>query len=383
MKDRAGDTVRTLQLAIIRQRRAIRVWYSAVASLLLAAAALAQSASDSAVVGGRTDQLELFPILSYDSDAGFGYGAKVFAWNYLGGDESIDITLFNSTKGERWYRLVFSIPDFERRQGTVYPLSFDIILDYDKWIASNYYGVGNAAREEDRTTYTKEPLEIGLMVGRGWTPTIASQVGLRTKAHRNTVDPDTASHTPGQLYTSRIDYWSLAGNLRYDTRNSYIDATRGLVVQCDLEYAPGLSINDVSFTKVSVALQVYEELFGRTSVAARGLFSEISGADLPLQVLLPVGGVSTLRGYPQDRFVDRVAAVVNGEFRFLIFWRFWGIVGIDAGRVWNAVHSLSFDDWKVAVVIGLRFKMDLFIVRMDFGVSKETTGFYLNFGQLF
>ena len=40
---------------------------------------------------------ELLPILSYDTDAGFGYGLKMFALNYLGNDESFDLTLFNST----------------------------------------------------------------------------------------------------------------------------------------------------------------------------------------------------------------------------------------------------------------------------------------------
>ena len=57
--------------------------------------------------------IELFPILSYDSDAGFGYGAKAFFYDQLNSRESFDIILFNSTKGEQWYKFVFSIPDFE------------------------------------------------------------------------------------------------------------------------------------------------------------------------------------------------------------------------------------------------------------------------------
>ncbi len=368
--------------------RSLRVVLCRVRWTLMAAACLfssvpAQPSPDSSAAPPPEKKIELFPILSYDTDAGFGYGLKIFGWNYLGIDESIDLTLFNSTKGERWYRVVFSVPDFERRQGTVYPLSFDLIFDYDKWIASNFYGVGNDARAEARVAYTKEPLDLALLAGRGASPSFAMQAGVRIRSVRNIVDPDTASPDPGHLYGGRVLYWAPMGSVRYDTRNSYIDATRGLVMQCDLEIAPATKANDVSFTKLSLTLQAYELLCGRSSVAVRGLFSALAGTDLPVQVLLPVGGGSTLRGYPQDRFLDRVAGVVNAEFRFPIYWRFWGIAGIDAGRVWGAVRQLSFNDWKSAAVFGLRFKMDLFIVRLDFGLSDETTGFYLNFGQLF
>lgn len=42
---------------------------------------------------------EAFPIINYDSDAGFGYGGKGFLFNYLKGKESFDLTLYSSTKG--------------------------------------------------------------------------------------------------------------------------------------------------------------------------------------------------------------------------------------------------------------------------------------------
>jgi hypothetical protein len=34
-------------------------------------------------------------------------------------------------------------------------------------------------------------------------------------------------------------------------------------------------------------------------------------------------------------------------------------------------------------VCGLRYYMDTFIVRLDVGLSDETTGLYLNFGHIF
>lgn len=63
---------------------------------------------------------EVFPIFSYDTDVGFGYGFKGFFYNFLEKKESFDLTVYNSTKGGRWYQFIFSSPDIQRRQGTKY-----------------------------------------------------------------------------------------------------------------------------------------------------------------------------------------------------------------------------------------------------------------------
>jgi hemolysin activation/secretion protein len=91
----------------------------------------------------------------------------------------------------------------------------------------------------------------------------------------------------------------------------------------------------------------------------------------------------TLRGYPQDRFLDKTAAVLNVELRFPIYWRFGGVVGVDAGKAFSSPSLAGFHNWAVNSLVGLRFSMDTFVVRADLGFGKETTGFYLNFGHLF
>ncbi len=66
-------------------------------------------------------RLDPFPIVTYDSDIGFGYGAKLFLLNQLKAGESFDLTLFNSSKGERWYRFVFSSARFRAAPGQGLP----------------------------------------------------------------------------------------------------------------------------------------------------------------------------------------------------------------------------------------------------------------------
>ncbi len=93
-------------------------------------------------------ETEVLPILSYDTDTGFGYGAKAFLYNKFNIQESFDLILFNSTKGEQWYKVVFSLPDFETRQGTEFPFALDLIFEYDKWKKYNIYYYGKSPFEK-------------------------------------------------------------------------------------------------------------------------------------------------------------------------------------------------------------------------------------------
>ncbi len=334
----------------------------------------------------QAGSLEFLPILSYDTDTGFGYGVKLFALNYVALDESFDLTLFNSTKGERWYRLVFSVPDFEIRQGTSYPLALDITIDYDKWIANRFFGIGNQSRYQDEETYTREPLELSLSLSRGVTPVLIGQGGLRYKAVRNynfSEGSRLSQLAPG-LNSARVSYASLFGTLRYDTRDSYIDPRSGFVFQGEVEAAPHLKVTDVGFTRFGLWLQYYGQLSQEKIVLASRLgLQALLGKSLPVQVLLPVGGNNTVRGSPQDRFLDMTSMVGNIELRFPIIWRFGGIAGMDCGKVWSSLSRLDLVRWATNPVVGLRLYMDTFVVRADVGFGKETTGFYLNFGHVF
>jgi len=338
------------------------------------------------VQSDSSSKLEFLPILSYDTDAGVGYGIKSFFLNYLHTDESFDVVLFNSTRGERWYRAVYSLPDFERRQGTVYPLALDLTIDYDKWIGYNFFGVGNTSSYANKEAYTREPLEMSAQLSRGFSEQWVGQLAVRYRTVRNfgfQDDSRLAALAPA-LNAGRATFVSLQGTIRYDTRNSFINPSSGIVLQGEVEESPSWSLGNVSFTRYAIWTQAYVPvLVPQTVLAVRGGLQDVSGDNLPIQVMLPIGGGSTLRGYPQDRFLGPVSAVMNVELRFPIIWRFGGIAGYDVGRVFGDIGQLGFATWRGNPMAGLRFYFDTFVVRLDVGFGPETTGFYLNFGQLF
>jgi endonuclease/exonuclease/phosphatase family metal-dependent hydrolase len=330
--------------------------------------------------------VEPFPILSYDTDVGFGYGAKLFLLNPLKENESFDMVLFNSTKGERWYRFVFSAPDFEVRQGRLYPHAIDLVVDYDKYLRNSFFGVGNGSKFDSREYYTREPLEVSVSLSRGFSRYEVGQLGLKYKSVRNFNFSDTSrlSTLSPALNAGTARYHSLYASYRYDSRNSFVNPSRGWVLQAEGEYAPQTSLTNVRMGRLAGWIQYYETLFyPKTILAVRLGMQELIGGNLPVQMLLPIGGNQTLRGSPQDRFLDKTSSIANVEIRFPIYWRFGGVLGYDAGKVSHQVSTMNLSSWASNLVVGLRFFMETFVVRMDLGFGKETTGFYLNFGQLF
>ncbi len=345
-----------------------------------------QSSSSDSLHAGR-GTFEFLPLFSYDTDVGFGYGIKGFFLDFLESSESFDVTIFNSTKGERWYRLVFSLPDFELRQGKPYEASLDVIVDYDKYLNNSFFGVGASSSAADRETYTKEPLEIHVVVGRGFSASLVGQLGVKIKLVRN-FNYDQAGNFAGTapINQGRSRGLTVTASVRYDSRNSFLHPSEGNVFQLDLEKGWVRLAGDYNLYSCSLSFQTYHVVFfPKTILAFRVVGQTTGGVDLPLHSYVSLGGTKTLRGYPLDRFLDRAALLANIEIRTLILWRFGGVVFFDAGSLAPQAgrFSLHGGRWKWNSGLGLRLMMETFIVRADLGFSREGTGFSFNFGQLF
>jgi len=324
-----------------------------------------------------TVEWELFPIINYDQDAGFGYGGKGFLYNLLEVNESYDLIICNSTKGERWYRFVFSIPDLLRRHGEKYSLALDFTIDYDKWIKYKFYpdSYSNESEYNSTENYIREPIELTALFSRGITEYFAAELGLRFKSLScYGFDPEGLLKNIKPLETQ---YLSLLFNLRFDTRNNLINPQSGFVFEIANELAKDLlNPYEQDFYKIGITGNYFISLFDPGFVlASRAVIQFITKDNYILA--LPLGGNNTIRGLPQDRYLSESTLLINNELRFHIWWRFGGIAGIDTG------NSETTPGWIINPVAGLRFYMDNFVVRFDIGFGKEETGLYFNFGHIF
>jgi outer membrane protein assembly factor BamA len=332
---------------------------------------------------------ELFPIVNYDTDTGFGYGGKAYVYDLISKNESFDITIYNSTKGERWYKLFISFPDVERRQGKKYSLAVDLDIDYDKWINYKYYGKPLFSIQsyvlDQSETYTREPIEITLNFSRAFTRNFVVSAGLRYQHIVCYNFSSTGSLKYNINYNNgSIQAFSIPLNIRYDTRDSFIDPKAGLVASTEVEPIREFSPKRNLAYKYGLNFQSYIPMYNNSLVlASRLIYQQITSSNISPLLFLTVGGNSSIRGIPQDRYISDEVILINNELRFPVYWRFGAIAGIDIGRAKPTPEQTGSNGWIINYVIGLRFHMDNFIVRCDFGIGKETTGLYFNFGHIF
>ncbi len=349
-------------------------------------------------------RVSLLPIVMYDTDTGFGYGVKAYLLNLLKANESFDLILFQSSGGERWYKLEFSLPDRELRQRKKYPLAVDVKVDYDKWINNNFFGVGSGSSFADLEKYTKEPFEVLLNLTHPFSRYLNGQLGFRFKHVSAYKFPagglrDSLMTYLGPDYISESAYLSNILTLRYDTRDSFNNPSRGYALQYDFETnwpqhklmksvsAKSLRFDwgdEFYFLRNSLSAQYYTVLwYPKTVLALRLQGQQQSGDNIPFQAMLPLGGGTTLRGTPAERYLVNATLVGNAEIRFPIYRALGGVIGYDAGIAADSISEVKLNQIVSNPVFGLRLYLYGIIARLDIGPGKDTMGLYFNFGHAF
>jgi outer membrane protein assembly factor BamA len=326
--------------------------------------------------------ISAFPILNYGSDAGLGFGGKGVTKNQLRHEESFDLILFGSSKGEQWCSFIFSVPDFEIRQGKRYPLALDLKLEYEKILKSNFFGFGNYSRDNE-FQFPKEVVKMELTLGHAFTERIIGEFGYRF-THYNVYDFNPAwgtitSATPG---AGKSMVSAVSARLRWDTRDSQINPHRGWRLFLAPELATRRLGSDWDFTKYRLETSAYLTVTGNHILAWRLWVQHVAGT-APYLELSKIGDSWTARGYKADRFMDKAMALASIEYRYPIYKKLGGVLFIDAGRVGARLGDFKVTDWHANEGLGLRYYLTNFVVRFDAGMSEEGTRIFFQFGQVF
>lgn len=338
-------------------------------------------AADQDQIGQRSRSF--LPILMYDSDIGLGFGIKSVWKNYLRCQESSDLLVFSSTKGEQDYALSFSFPDDEIRQGRIYPLAFDARIEYDKVLKSNFFGFGNGS-ENNEFQFPRESFSLWLAVSRALDKAIAIGINSRYAhytAYGYNLDWQTINAvTPG---AGRIDFITLKAFIHYDTRNSILNPNGGLKAELSIERELPVINTDYDFTKFRYEIGFYHKIISPAHILASRFWIQHVAGRAPYQELSKIGDSWTARGYKADRFLDKAMALISIEYRFPIYKKLGGVTFVDDGRVWPGMDKFCLKDWHSDFGIGLRLYLKNFVARLDIGHSHESTRIFFNFDQVF
>ncbi len=191
------------------------------------------------------------------------------------------------------------------------------------------------------------------------------------------------SELPSPAVPADTSTRSITLSLNRDTRNDFINPTKGYTIFASTEFAGGILGGDDNFTKLFTQLTGYYEFKDGQVIAGR-LGAGAGIKPLPSHVKFLLGGGDNLRGLKEPIEGDYIV-FGNAEYRFRIYEEIvGGVVFFDLGQAWNKGEGFTLDGMKYGVGIGARVTIPMLgMIRLDYGISNGQGRVYFGFGHTF
>jgi hypothetical protein len=408
---------------MLRFRSVITIGTGAILVAALTTRAHAQQRDDRAAsaAGSRFPrgwELSGVPALNFDADEGFGMGAALELYNYGAGVQpyrfTIQPTLLFTTEGRRDITVFFDAP-------ALLPGGWRMsaFAGSERQLAQPYYGVGNDTPFDPSSESAPNPYFYRF--GRARLRATAdfqhrlgassARILLGGGVARSTFDltphdsgttllaTQLAGQTPAP---ERANY--LRAGLLWDTRDREIGPLRGTWAEVLVQRVGKALGSTEDFTRWTTTVREYLPIASRLTFAQRVTAQGIEG-DAPFDELPIIqssfkqqeglGGSSSIRGIPKDRYIGKALLLSNSELRWhAADFRLHGRQSFialsafaDAGRVWPDRFDLStaLEDLHVGYGGGVRVGVGpSFIVATDVGHSNESTAaVYIGLGWMY
>lgn len=329
--------------------------------------------------------------------------AEVFETNFQGTGRTVGVN-FQSTGGRNGnsIELLFTEPYLDRHR-----TSLSVSL-YNKLVyrfTSNFFGGQIDPNLEQQYDERRRGITVGL--SRPLNDLLTASLGLRAEdVNTNRV----ATNLGGGFIRQDGSLTSLSLRGVYNNRDFDLDPAQGQYLALSLE--PGITnirsaeqqfldagvvkLGQSNFLRSSIDYRIYYSPQGRRTqpddkrqvFALRAYYGVISGS-VPFFEQFFIGGAETLRGYPEDRFWGKNAALLSFEYRQPIEKAFTAVFFVDVGHAWGGYPSVndftqreSFRP-EVGYGLGIRVRTPLGPLRIDYGIGRDGGRTHFSVGQVF
>jgi outer membrane protein insertion porin family len=333
--------------------------------------------------------------LGYGSYAGAVVGATYRDRNLFGYGRPLSTLMEWSERGYKWEILWEDPYFFDTEFGFKAKLSA-LTFDFDG------YAKLETGLRVDFTRKLSKQVEVGLVLS-----------GRHVEITSFDIDPTLIGDT--NYFVSSIGLTQTT-----DLRDSKVNPTRGFVFDSTLDFAPRALSSDISFIRSTGRVSYYLP-FGHEpkpgfpdhrsmlALGARaGIIHPLDGdgtaAEIPIDERFFNGGSTTVRSFverdlgPHDNghpIGGEFFSVFNVEYIFPIYGELLGAVFVDAGNLLpNSTDpfehvTAGLEDMRYAVGVGLRYKLPIGPVRLDYGYNpdkradEDAGAFHFSFGFAF
>ncbi len=314
-----------------------------------------------------------------------GAGALFRMRRFFTTDSGLSIDAGSTTNGEHDYDVIYNQNHF----GPIDLFLFRGRLRYITELSDRFFGLGSGSSPENESNYTFHRAE-GTMGFGAQLPQFPLRLVFDELLSTNSVGP---GHVKGVQSTTvefpqvrgvhdRVDLLSHRVTLTLDTRDQLRATTNGFLGEFYYEIGDATLLSDVSFQKVGFSFSgVVSYLDNRLATAGRVGARWVSGKNVPFYELTSVGGRTTLRGYPEGRFVGKNGIVAGIEERWNVvsgklkdYDMILQVAGFgEMGQVFGGHDQISFEAMKFSTGGSVRLVIPAsdIVVSLDAGVSKE------------
>jgi outer membrane protein insertion porin family len=160
--------------------------------------------------------------------------------------------------------------------------------------------------------------------------------------------------------------YGLTFSLQHDSRDYYLNPTRGRVDKIAFEVSQG----DFKLKKIWIDFNQYFQTWAKQVIAIGLHAASAWGQNIPPTELFYLGGANTLRGYNEDWFRGPRRLYSNIEYRFLTGRASQIFLFLDLGAVSKSDQPNIFESLKIGYGFGMRLESKGGLMSLDYGLAR-------------
>jgi hypothetical protein len=176
---------------------------------------------------------------------------------------------------------------------------------------------------------------------------------------------------------------------RYDTRDNKYSTRIGDYDDIEAIFYGRALGSDFTFSRYTLDARRFIPVdwlpIGAQTLAFQA-YGVVAQGNEPFYLMSGLGGDSKLRGYYLLRFRDNDMALLQGEYRFPVWWRFGGVIFGGAGEVGHELSDFSIGGLHPSYGVGLRLLVvpkEHINARVDYGIGQDSKQLYFSILEAF
>jgi hypothetical protein len=249
-----------------------------------------------------------------------------------------------------------------------------------------FYGIGAKTTESMQEDFTPQYYRIRLTALTNVFQSLNVGVQYLGRQYGIKSSDELSSIAQGRVFGSEGGWISGVGVVaNWDSRDNVFFPAVGGYYEFSATFFGRALGSDYTFSRYTLDLRQYISTFAGQVFAVQGIWN-YSTDGTPFMMLPIIGGQYQMRGFYEGRFRDNHLLVFQADYRIPVWWRFGVNVFGSIGTVAPRLSAFSIADLKSSFGAGLRVMIDereKLNIRLDYALTKETSGFYLTVEEAF